>query len=44
MRRTLEAYRPDGPAWRLHAEASGNDMIAIAHFDAFQLDLSHLWS
>ncbi len=43
-RRTLEAYAPIDGEWRLLAEASGTDTIAIAPFDALQLDLSNLWS
>ena len=43
-RRTLEAYVLAGGAWQLLAEASGNETIAVAPFDALQLDLSNLWS
>lgn len=43
-RRTLEAYARAEEGWRLLAEASGNDTIAVAPFDALQLDLSNLWS
>ena len=43
-RRTLEAYALDDGAWRLLAEASGTDTVAIAPFDALQLDLGNLWS
>ena len=43
-RRTLEAYALAEGTWRLLAEASGNDSIAVAPFDALQLDLSNLWS
>ncbi|WP_338115546.1 Uma2 family endonuclease [Thiococcus pfennigii] len=43
-RRTLEAYALDGGEWQLLAEASGNDTIAVAPFDALRLDLSNLWS
>jgi hypothetical protein len=30
--------------WRLLAEASGNDAIAVAPFDALELGPSNLWS
>ena len=43
-RRTLEAYALDSGEWRLLAEASGNDVIAVAPFDALKLELSNLWS
>jgi len=43
-RRTLEAFALEGGEWRLLAEASGTDTIAVAPFDALQLDLSNLWS
>ena len=43
-RRTLEAYALDSGEWRLLADASGNDCIAVAPFDALKLDLSNLWS
>ena len=43
-RRTLEAYALAEGTWRLLAEASDNDRIAVASFDALQLDLSNLWS
>lgn len=43
-RQTLEAYALADGYWRLLAEASGNDTIAVAPFDALQLDLSNLWS
>ncbi len=42
-RRTLEAYALAEGAWRLLAEASGSDTIAVAPFDALQLDLNNLW-
>jgi Uma2 family endonuclease len=43
-RRILEAYALDSGEWRLLAEASGNDAIAVAPFDALKLELSNLWS
>ena len=43
-RQTLEAYGRDGGHWRLLAEASGTDTLAVAPFDALRLDLSNLWS
>lgn len=43
-RRILEAFRLDGGQWRRIAEASGNEIIAVAPFEALQLDLSNLWS
>lgn len=42
--KTLEAYGLDNGDWRLLAEASGNDAIKAAPFDALELDLSNLWS
>jgi hypothetical protein len=39
----LEAYRREDGDWLL-AEASGNDAIAVAPFDALELGPSHLWS
>jgi Uma2 family endonuclease len=44
MRRSLEAYGLENGDWRLLAEASGNDAIAVAPFDALKLDLSNLWN
>ena len=43
-RRTLEALVLDGGEWRLLAEASDNETIAAAPFDALQLDLGNLGS
>lgn len=43
-RRTLETFRLEGREWRLLADASGDDRIAVTPFDALQLDLSNLWS
>jgi Uma2 family endonuclease len=43
-RRILEAYALDDGEWRLLATASHSDIIAVAPFDALQLDLSNLWS
>ena len=43
-RRGLEAYALDDGEWRLLATASDRDIIAVAPFDALQLDLSYLWS
>ena len=43
-RRTLEAYGLDNGGWRLLAEASDRDAIAVAPFDALTLDLANLWS
>lgn len=43
-RRTIEAYGLESGAWRLLAEASGNDSIAAAPFDALKLELRNLWS
>jgi len=40
----LEAYALDDGEWRLLATASDRDIIAVAPFDALQLDLSYLWS
>jgi hypothetical protein len=34
----------DGGDWRLLAEASGNDRIAAAPFEALQHGLNNLWS
>lgn len=42
--RTLEACALTDGDWRLLAEASGYDTIAVAPFDALQLDLGNLWS
>ncbi|MEY6431106.1 Uma2 family endonuclease [Thioalkalicoccus limnaeus] len=42
--RTLEAYALTDGDWRLLAEASDYDTIAVAPFDALQLDLGNLWS
>ena len=44
MRRSLEAYGLEDGDWRLRAEASRNDAIAVAPFDALKLDLSNLWN
>jgi Uma2 family endonuclease len=43
-RRSLEAYGLEDGDWRLLAEASGNDAIAVAPSDALELELSNLWS
>jgi hypothetical protein len=43
-RQRLEAYALHGGEWRLLAEASGTDAIAVAPFDALTLELSNLWS
>ncbi|MEA3638887.1 MAG: Uma2 family endonuclease [Lamprobacter sp.] len=43
-RRSLEAYALEDGDWRLLAEASGNEAIAVAPFDALTLDLGNLWS
>ncbi len=43
-RRTLEAYALADGEWHLLAEASGNDIVAVAPFEALQLDLANLWS
>jgi Uma2 family endonuclease len=42
--RSLEAYALHSGEWRLLAEASVNDAIAVAPFDALKLELSNLWS
>lgn len=42
--RSLEAYALDDGEWRLLSEASSNDTIAVAPFDALQLDLISLWT
>lgn len=42
-RQTLEAYTLEDDRWRLLAEASGDDAIAVAPFNALQLDLRNLW-
>jgi Uma2 family endonuclease len=42
-RRRLEAYALEAGDWRLLAEASGIETIAVAPFDALTLDLSNLW-
>lgn len=44
IQRSLEAYGLEDGDWRLLAEASGNDAIAVAPFDARELKLSDLWS
>jgi Uma2 family endonuclease len=41
--RSLEAYALDSGEWCQLAEATGNDAVAIAPFDALTLDLSNLW-
>jgi Uma2 family endonuclease len=43
-RRTLEAYRLDGGTWCLLVDAGGSDQVAVAPFDAQQIDLGNLWS
>ena len=42
--RAHSAYALDSGEWRLLADASGNDAIAVAPFDALKLELSNLWS
>jgi len=42
--RSLEAYALDGSQWLLLGEASGNDAIAVAPYDALKLEPSNLWS
>lgn len=44
MHRTLEAYRLDRGDWKPIANASGNRVVAIAPFEALELDLTNLWS
>ncbi len=44
MQRRLQAYALDGNKWRLLAEAAGNDVLAVAPFEALQLELINLWS
>jgi len=39
----VEAYTLEDDRWRLLAEASGDDTIAVAPFNALQLDLRNLW-
>lgn len=43
-RRTIEAYGLESGEWTLRAEAFGNDCIAVAPFEALNLELSNLWS
>lgn len=43
-RRTLETYGLEDGAWQPLANASGEDRLAVAPFDALVLDLSNLWS
>ena len=40
----LEAFALHAGQWRRLADASGNETIAVAPFDALQLDLGNLWS
>lgn len=42
--RTLEAYALEDGQRRLLGDASGEDGVAVAPFDALQLDLSKRWS
>jgi Uma2 family endonuclease len=42
--RTLEAYALSDGQWRLLADASGQDIITVAPFEALQLDLGSLWT
>jgi Uma2 family endonuclease len=44
QRRTLSAYQLDHGTWRLLAEASDRDSIAVAPFQALDLDLDNLWN
>jgi Uma2 family endonuclease len=43
-RRALEADVLEDGQWRLHADASREDVTAALPFDALQLDLKTLWS
>ncbi|MCF7982966.1 MAG: Uma2 family endonuclease [Thiohalocapsa sp.] len=43
-RRTLEAFGLDRGSWRLLAQASDNDSIAAAPFEALELELPGLWN
>ncbi|WP_295399524.1 Uma2 family endonuclease [uncultured Thiocystis sp.] len=43
VRHTLEAFALDRGAWRLIAEAAGDEVVAVAPFDALRLALSDLW-
>jgi Uma2 family endonuclease len=42
--RTLEAYVLEDGQWRLHANASEEDIILVPPFEALQLDLKKLWT
>ena len=42
--RTLEAYVLEDGQWRLHANASEEDIISVPPFAALQLDLKKLWT
>lgn len=44
QRRALEADGLDNGRWRLLAEAPDRDSIAVAPFDALELDLANLWN